>query len=194
MSKAKDHDVFVTIGASNHSNTKREDNDYYATDPAAMELLLQHEVFSKNVWECACGAGHLSKVLEDHGYNVRSTDIVYRGFGVGNIDFLESDESFDGDIITNPPYKFAKEFVEKAIDVITGGHKVAMFLRLQFLEGKSRRELFKNTPPKTVYVASGRIDCAKNGDFQKTQGTALAHAWFVWEKGFHGDPTIKWFN
>ena len=188
------HSVFVTLGASNHSDTDREMNDYYATDPLAMELLLKLEQFSHDVWECSCGAGHLSKVLEEHGYNVTSTDLVYRGYGTGGVDFLKSNKTFDGDIVTNPPYKYAKEFVQHAIESITDGHKVAMFLRLQFLEGKSRRTLFDKYPPKTVYVASGRINCAMGGDFENHKGGAQAYAWFIWEKGYTDSTTIKWFN
>jgi len=194
MSTSNAHSLFVTLGASNHSDTDREMNDYYATDPLAMELLLKLEQFAHNVWECACGAGHLSKVLEEHGYNVASTDLVYRGYGTGGVDFLKSDVIFDGDIVTNPPYKYAKEFAQHAIESVTDGHKVAMFLRLQFLEGKSRRALFDKYPPKTVYVASGRISCAMGGDFENYNGGAQAYAWFIWEKGYTGSTTVKWFN
>lgn len=138
--------------------------------------------------------GHLSKVLEEHGHNVKSTDLVYRGYGIGGVDFLSSNEKFDGDIITNPPYKYAKQFVERALESVEDGHKVAMFLRVLFLEGKARRELFQKYPPKTVYVSSSRIRCAVNGDFKDDTGGAQAYAWFVWEKGYAGDTTIKWFN
>ena len=85
MSESNERAVFVTMGASNHSKTDREVNDYYATDPKAMEMLLDLEDFSNDIWECACGAGHLSKVLEQHGYNVTSTDLVYRGYGTGGL-------------------------------------------------------------------------------------------------------------
>lgn len=192
--KSNTHGVFVTLGASNHSDTNRETNDYYATDPIAMELLLDLEEFSHDVWECACGEGHLSKALEGRGYNVTSTDLVDRGYGTCGVDFLTSNTVFDGDIITNPPYKYAKEFVEHAIESVTDGHLVAMFLRLQFLEGKSRRELFDRYPPKTVYVASGRIACAPGGDFENYNGSAQAYAWFIWQKGYNGPTIVKWFN
>lgn len=194
MEKRNQHALFVTLGASSHGSTEREQDDYYATDPIAMELLLNLESFAHDIWEPACGGGHLSKVLEAHGYNVRSTDLVYRGCGEGGVDFLSSEEIFPGDIITNPPYKFAKEFVERALASVTDGHKVAMFLRLQFLEGKSRRLLFDKYPPKTVYVASSRISCAMGGDFKQYGKGAQAHAWFVWEKGYQGETVIKWFN
>ena len=135
------------LGARNYALNERETNDYYATDPKALELLLREETFSKNVWECACGEGHLSEVLKEHGFQVLSTDLVDRGYGLGGIDFLQWNSPFDGDIITNPPYKFALDFVKKALDLITDGHKVAMFLKLQFLEGKARRAFFDKAPP-----------------------------------------------
>ena len=113
--------MFASLGASNHFDTEREQNDYYATDPIALELLLELETFSPKVWECACGEGHLSKVLEAHGYDVRSTDLVDRGYGEGGVDFLKLNERFDGDIVTNPPYKYAKEFVKHAIESVTDG-------------------------------------------------------------------------
>lgn len=194
---ARTHDVFVTLGASNHSKNEREQFDYYATDPVAMELLLDIEQFSENVWECACGAGHLSRVLEERGYNVRSTDLVDRGYGESGLDFLDCKDTYDGDIITNPPYKYAKEFVEQAINCVTEGHRVAMFLKVQFLEGKGRRELFDKYPPKVIYVSTGRISCCKNGDFspeQRSNNSAQAYAWFIWEKGYTGDTVVKWFN
>lgn len=83
------HSVFVTTGASNHSSEDREANDYYATDPKAAKLLLQIEHFDKDneIWECACGEGHMAKVFESEGYRVRATDLIDRNFGKSGIDF-----------------------------------------------------------------------------------------------------------
>jgi len=197
MNSADAHKLFVTLGASNHGGDSREQNDYYATDPIAMDLLLRRERFDKHVWECACGEGHLSRVLEKEGYDVVSTDLIDRGYGIGGVDFLGFNGTFDGDIITNPPYKYAREFVEHAIECVADGHRVAMFLKIQFLEGKSRRELFDKYPPRYIYVSSGRINCCKNGDFsreQRSNNSAQAYAWFIWEKGYAGEPTVRWFN
>ena len=191
--------VYTAIGASHHSPVERQQHDYYATDPKAMELLLIEEAFAPKVWECACGEGHLSKVLVRHGYKVLSTDIVYHGYGYpASVDFLieREESSFDGDIITNPPYKYALEFIEQSLKVIQPNHKVAMFLKLTFLEGQKRRRLFDSTPPRTVYVSSSRLICAKNGEFEekKSKESAVAYAWFVWVKGYFGDSVIKWIN
>lgn len=51
----------------------------------------------------------------------------------------------------------------------------------------------------TPLVASKRLQCAKNGEFEKFKGTALAHAWFIWEKDSEGNvikqaPTIDWIR
>ena len=194
--KGDSHSIYVTLGASNHTEKDRQSNDYYATEPLAMELLLAEEDFSSVIWECACGEGHLSKVLEQHGFEVISTDLIYRGFGDPEpMDFLkETFDDFEGDIITNPPYKYALEFVQQALNSVQEGHKVAMFLKLQFLEGKARKTFFKENPPKTVYVSSSRLICAMNGEFEKYPSSAVAYAWFVWKKGFKGDPVIKWIN
>lgn len=77
----------------------------------------------------------MAKVLEKNGYNVIGTDLVYRGYGdKESLDFLEETlEDFEGDIITNPPYKYALEFVKKALNSVQDGHKVAMFLKLFML-------------------------------------------------------------
>ena len=162
-------------------------------NPKAVELLLEVESFNKHIWECACGEGHISKVLEASGYIVRSSDIVDRGYGTGGIDFLKDVYEWNGDIITNPPYKYAKEFVEQALRTVKDGAKVAMFLKLTFMESKSRKELFTKYPFKTLYVSSSRLECAKNGKFSGA-GTAVAYGWYVWEKGYEGAPSIRWIN
>lgn len=188
--------IYKTLGASNHTEKERQPNDYYATEPKAAELLLEQEDLHHTIWECACGEGHLSKVLEAHGHEVISTDLIYRGYGdPESFDFLnETPEGFDGDIVTNPPYKYALEFVQKALGIVKPGRKVAMFLKLQFLEGKARKQFFIHTPPKTIYVSSSRLMCAKNGEFEKLSSSAVAYAWFVWEKGYEGETVVKWIN
>lgn len=76
-------------------------------------------------------------------------------------DFLTCDREFAGDIITNPPYKLALPFVKHALDCVKDGSKVAMFLRIQFLEGIERQRFFADNPPHTVYVFSKRVSCCR---------------------------------
>lgn len=182
--------VFTTNGSKGHAKEEREKNDYYATDPIAMSMLLEKEVFNKNIWECAVGGGHLAEVLKEYGYNVVASDLIDRGYeGTRIIDFLNEPRFFiDGDIITNPPYKYAVEFVERALDSIPVGNKVAMFLKLTFLESKKRKQLFIDNPPQKIWVFTERVECAKYGVFKGT--SAVAYAWFVWEKGYKGKMVV----
>ena len=73
---------------------------------------------------------------------------------------------------------------------------VYMFLKLTFLEGKARyKDLFSKYPPKVIYVFSERVMCAKNGRFEEMKaggGSAVAYAWFVWQKGWQGKTTVEW--
>lgn len=61
--------TFAALGASNHSEKERHPNDYYATDPKAMELLLEKEQFSKTSGNVRAGEGIFQKFLS-------STDIM----------------------------------------------------------------------------------------------------------------------
>lgn len=197
-----ENSVFKTLGASSHTSEEREQHDYYATQPKATGILLDNEYFSGRVWEPAVGGGHVADVLKERGYAVKCSDLIDRGYPNTEVcDFLAiSDYTNTDDIITNPPYKYAKEFVEKALEISVPGTKVAMFLKLQFLEGQARKELFLTNPPKVVYVSSSRLGCAKNGEFKVNKNgelaieSAVAYAWFVWEKGFKGETVIRWVN
>lgn len=185
--------VFSTLSASSHSDTDRQNEDYYATPPFAVIKLLEKEKFNHYIWECAAGELHISNTLEKNGYKVRSTDIVDRTNGkIETLDFLTaSADKMSPDIITNPLYKYATEFVEHALNISMDSVKVAMFLKIQFLESQKRRELFEKYPPKKIYVFTNRVNCGKNGVFGK-ESSAVCYCWFIWEKGFTGKPIVDW--
>lgn len=184
------HNVFVTLGASNHSNGEREAYDLYCTHPRAAEALCDLVRLDERIWEICDGLGHLSNVFLEHGHKVRRSDIITRGRDIEQLDFLSYDGTWDGDIVTNPPYRNAIEFVKKALSVVKDGNKVCMFLRTLFLEGKERKKLFEICPPKVVYVSSSRIPCGAHGKFGHA---AQSYAWFVWERGYQGETKLKWF-
>jgi len=185
-----------TLGASSHADHDRQAEDYYATEPKAVKMLLQMEQFTGKIWEPACGQGHLSEEMKRLGYEVFSTDIVNRGYGDGEIDFIgiENTNETDMNIITNPPYRYADQFITRSLEIMQDGKKLALFLPIRYLEGKARKQIFINTPPRTIYVSSSRLKCAINGEFDKMTGSAVSYAWFVWQKGFNGETVLKWFN
>ena len=187
-------DTLKVMGASNHCDEERSKLDYYGTDPRSTKALLAVEKFDNNIWEPCAGHHLMVDVLKDAGYHVLATDIAeYEGVQHTKMDFLSIDGSWDGDIITNPPYGLSTDFAIKALELIQPGHKVAMFLRTLFLEGTKRYEkLFKENPPKRIYVFTNRQVSDKNDDFNK--GSAVSYSWFVWEKGFKGTPEIHWIS
>lgn len=175
----------------------REENDFYATDPRAMEELLKYETFNNNIWEPACGEGNLSEVLIKHGYEVLSTDLIDRGYQDEVLNFLEVENGvmFSGDIVTNPPFKYTNEFIQKALECVKDGNKVAMFLKINYLSGKKRyKEIFKNYPPQRVYVFTGRVSCSKNNNPEGFNKNGMDFVWMVWEKGKYAPPYIRWIE
>lgn len=188
--------TFVTLGASNHTDKEREKNDFYATQPEAIDKLVGaiKNMLPKKVWECACGTGCLSDRLKDFGYDVVSSDLIDRGYG-DVADFLKTTEMPNDSncIITNPPYKYATEFVKHSLELLKEGGLCAMFLKTTFLEGQKRYdEIFSTTPPIYVLQFSKRISCAQNADFKNCKSSAIAYAWYIWQKGYKGETTIKW--
>ncbi len=186
----------LMLGASNHSVTDRESNDFYATEPRAVEKLLSvlkrdGVRLSDPLWEPACGQGHISKVLDEAGYEVRSTDLIDRGHG-SVLNFLECDEPWRGDIITNPPFKLSAEFIRKSLSLVGVGQRVIFFQRLNFLESAKRFALFQEFPIRYVYVHASRVGTAMGGDFQRYHAKSMAYAWYVWEKGYQGDTVMRW--
>lgn len=192
-----DKSVFVTLGASNHTDKEREPNDFYATDPISIDKLVGSIGFIPSVvWECACGTGCLSERLKQYCHGVVSTDAIDHGYGQVQ-DFLLAKEMPSGCscIITNPPYKLATEFILHALSLLPDGGRCIMFLKTTFLEGEKRhRLLFSKYPPQRILQFSKRVLCAKNAEFQKMRkvGSAVSYAWFVWEKGYKGETTITW--
>lgn len=187
---------FRTLGATAHAIEDREINDFYATDPKALEIFLEESgIDLRNVWECACGEGHLAEVLKDRGLLERASDLIDRGYGEVESNFYYYSDIWDGDILTNPPYKDAMKFCQHALDCVDDGSKVVMLMRIQFLEGQRRKPFLLTNPPKYVYVSSSRLRLAKNADFEKYDSpSANCYAWYVWEKGFKGETVVRWFN
>jgi len=153
--------------------------DFFPTPPWAVEALMDNEVFDGSIWEPACGDGSMAKVLASRGNPVLASDLYDRGYGEIGVDFLKADRGSDN-IVTNPPYNAAEGFLSVALS--GARKKVALLLRLAFLEGGNRyRTIFSRNPPTRVWVFSERITFYPAGAQQQGTGTT-AYAWFVWDK------------
>ena len=107
--------------AGGNPDRGRVENDFYATDPKSTRALLDEVKFQGSFLEPCCGQGHISEVIKEYypDAEIISQDLVDRGYGKTGIDFLtyEFDRKFDN-VITNPPFKFAQEFIEKSLDIL----------------------------------------------------------------------------
>lgn len=197
--------------AGGNPKNERVEHDFYATDPVAVEKLLhQYSINGTEVLEPCIGNGNIANALRtfyNNTLNITGVDIVDRGYpGTIVQDFLtwETDNKYDC-IITNPPFSLAKEFVEKGMTLLNEGvieedgypnGQLIMFLKIQFLEGEKRKELFDRYPPKYIYVFRNRMATWNNGQPLDPSGkrwaTTMCHAWFVWEKGSKTEPVIRW--
>ena len=166
-------------------DSNRQIDDFYPTPPEATEALLNRYEFNKDIWEPACGDGAISKVLDAKGHNVISTDLNNFGFGKSNVDFLMEPNALASDVITNPPYKLANEFVLKCMDLKID--RFAFLLRLAFLEGQSRKsQIYDIFPPSHILVFSKRLTMWRGDEEkpEKSTGTT-AYAWFVWSRAMN---------
>lgn len=172
------------------SQLQRHPQDFYRTPPEATKALLAVEEFPGVVWEPACGDGAISIVLSTASRvtQVVSTDLFDRGHGETGVDFLTTSRQVDH-VVTNPPYRLAQSFIQRALNVARW--KVAMLLKLNFLEGQRRRPFLEASPLRTVYVFSKRLSFDKGDEAGKGNGL-LAYAWFVWDQRYHGRPQLHW--
>jgi hypothetical protein len=179
------------IGASNNCGG-RVFADHYPTPPAVIERLLEREDFDGTIWEPACGEGNISNVLINNGFKVYSSDIIDYKFGRIH-DFLNPPNVVDypivDNIITNPPFNQALEFVKMSKKY--SREKVAFLLKTQFLEGVERYEMFQDRdfPLKKIYQFTRRLSFSTSNT---TTGGMIAFAWYIWERGYEGEPTIDW--
>ena len=115
-----------------HDHLNQHPDGYHPTPPRGARALLARESFTGVLWECACGDGAISRILEAAGFEVISTDLVDRGYGRGGHDFLADNATLADHIITNPPYGpargLAAQFVKHALTRIRPG-AVCMLLR-----------------------------------------------------------------
>lgn len=192
----------MTIIQTNKPLAVRRANDFYPTPGAVVERALnllptwsQVEYGNLHILDPGCGAGIWGK-----GALARWPNAIVDGVEVRDIptpegyrylyrgDFCLNDHGLDYDlVIGNPPFYYAELFVRNALANLKNGGLLLYLLPLRFLEGKARAKgLFRNTPPKEVYVA-GRVSFSGN---KKTDDTV--YAFYIWQKGWTGTPSLKW--
>lgn len=183
------------------SGYDRADGDFYAEPRWLVDALLRHEPFDGPVLDPCCGGGSIVSALRDAGYTADGSDLYDRGFGV-RADVLQLNQPL-ASVVCNPPFKIAEAIVWHLLPLLKTGGKLAMLLRLSFLESEERRELFSQTPLARVWVSRkrasmppGRIDGPRdhNGALipAPASGGSTPYAWLVWEPDRLRPTTVGW--
>jgi hypothetical protein len=176
---------------SKGNSGKRKESDFYETPYSLTRELLKVEKFNGTVLEPACGNYAISKVLVEFGYREIQAYDLKMGF-----DFFEQVYQSDN-IITNPPYSKAMEFILKAKHIAR--KKIVMLLPLTYLHGQERFEkVFKDKsfPLRRVYVFTRypMLGEALREDGKIHTGMQV-YAWFVWEKkAKEKEPVIRFID
>ena len=173
---------------SRNNTGKRRKSDFYETPYSMTRHLFSVEKFDRGgtCLEPACGNLAIVQILFEHFDNVRFYDIEK--------DFLTETQSFDY-VITNPPYSLAFEFIQKAKQVC---NKFAFLLPLSYLHGKKRYDYVyqdQKFPLKSVSVFTRYplLGEPLREDGKYNTGM-MVYAWYVWDKEYKGEPTIKWID
>ncbi|RVD21164.1 SAM-dependent methyltransferase [Mesorhizobium sp. M4B.F.Ca.ET.017.02.2.1] len=174
----------------------KDSTDNFPTPPWATRALIEHVIGPENVrgmtcLEPACGQGHMSRPLQEYFGSVQSSDAYHYGFGPVRDFLVYPFEAVSHDwVITNPPFRLAEEFVDRALTVARMG--VAMLARTVFLESVGRYEdLFSSRPPSKFAQFAERVPMVK-GRLDRKATTATGYAWFVWEKASTAAPALMW--
>lgn len=180
-----------TRGNGRGSGYAREANDFYREPPRAVDALLDAELFTGDVLDPACGRGNIVERCVFRDIEAHGSDLIDRADGLFPvIDFFDVADPV-ANIITNPPYGVAEQFIRHALSIAE--RKVAVLVRLAFLEGQRRhRDLFKPTPPARIWQFSSRISMPPGDSGAEAKGGAVAFCWIVWSRDRVGEPRFGW--
>lgn len=182
------------MGKNFSCNGKRRPSDFYETPYSITRQFLNLGLIDKNsVLEPCAGGGAIVNVLHTEGYSPTWYDI--NGTGIGQKDFLTETNQYS-QIVTNPPFSLAGEFILKAKKVTTS--RFAFLLPLNYLHGKQRFDnIWSDTeyPLKSVHVFTRY---PRLGDQLRPDGkyktAMMVYAWYLWEKEHKGDPILSWID
>lgn len=158
---------------------ERNESDFYTTPKEVTIALMKFLNLSRytEILEPACGEGHITKALNDMGYEmVESRDLRNTGFGDCGFDYLKIKEpAWWGLIITNPPFNLAEEFIRKALGE---GKIVAMLLKAHYWHAQGRYWLFHNRTPTYVLPLAWRPNMSPD----RGSSATMDFQWTVWVK------------
>lgn len=180
---------------------ERDPNDWYVEPKECSAALFGAERFVGNVWDPACGIGHIVETARAANITVFGSDIIVRNeYCEMPLDFLSAkgDEYVFTNIVSNPPFGVAEEFYHHAMELLPNQGKLALILPMVWLSGFSKkRHWLPSSPLIKFYSISPRPSMPPGAVIQagiKAGNGTKDFAWFVWQKGYNGSAEVGFLN
>ncbi len=146
------------------------DSDHYATPINVIEELFKREKFNGVIHDPCCGDFRIMDVANRFGYEATGDDILLSGKSFFDVSHWSTNRH--DNIVTNPPYSIAIDFLLHALAV---SDTVAMLLPINFLAGVERfKEVHQIYRLASLYVFARRLN------FGSSNPPPTDHAWFVY--------------
>ena len=123
----------------------RVDNDYYPTPQSILDVLVRNLGWEKKttIWECCAGDGRLVDTFENAGYPVIAHDIV------SGHDFFDWSEAPSNALVTNPPFKHIRPFIDHAFNI--GINRMALVCPERLWAcAKGKKQFLKHQPSRFI--------------------------------------------
>jgi hypothetical protein len=171
------------------SEYARDDNDWYVEPEWCVEALKARVPLIGGVHDPCCGMGTIPRVMGGTG-----ADLVDRGYGYPQRDFLEDFAAYDN-IVTNPPYGIAQQIIEHALKIAKW--RVAALVQVKFLASQRRHGLFTRDETEKVLMFSRRPSMPP-GEMLRESGESIRgggsidFCWVVWCRGNLAPTVLDW--
>jgi len=172
----KKTNIGAAMAGGKRGSKKDKGDEFFPTAEGTTRALvpvLKEIGWPREVWECACGEGHISKQLIRAGFRVSSSNLIDRGYGGIGYDFLKQTHPFAKSIVTNPPFSLSDEFLVHAL-VVLGIEHVAMLLPNGIWHAQNRVKLFHLHKPSLILPLTWRLDVTGGG------APTMNCCWYIW--------------
>jgi hypothetical protein len=181
---------------SSHTQEDRGLDAYFSPPEAVWSLLaIEAAHLPRRLWEPAAGDGAIVKPLREAGYDVAASDVAEYGLDgcESGVDYLRAQvrPGIEG-VVTNPPYRLAMAFAEKALAEVP---YLALLLRTNFLESTARLPFFRRHRPARIWISSRRLPMMHRHGWQGPRAPSnTCFAWFVWDARAEQKQRVDWFD
>lgn len=167
----------------------RDPRDFYRTPRGVILSAYEHlpDDWPTPTLDPAAGDGAICLATGCRGFELcgeLASTAVRRGADVKNVDSLRV--SWEGeDVIMNPPFKLAEEFVMKAS---REARSCLALLRLGFLSSQRRLSMWSESPPSDMLILSKRPSFTMDGRTDRYD-----YVWVGWRFGEAADRVrVRW--